>query len=127
MCDSLVKSLEQEYFKLDFVLLAIIKLISWNVRWYQYVPDYLIMSILQKLIAKYDLVYIMTTIKIIFEQNKRQKTTKSLFGKKKKKDPMNLLKVTPYTTIWIILSIGSIVYPDLLVLLFNTFFLCLII
>ena len=47
MCDSLVKSLEQEYFKLDFVLLAIIKLISWNVRWYQYVPDYLIMSILQ--------------------------------------------------------------------------------
>lgn len=116
MCDSLVKSLEQEYFKLDFVLLAIIKLISWNVRWYQYVPDYLIMSILQKLIAKYDLVYIMTTIKIIFEQNKRQKTTKSLFGKKKKKDPMNLLKVTLYTTIWIILSIGSIVYPDLLVL-----------
>lgn len=92
MCDSLVKSLEQEYFKLDFVLLAIIKLISWNVRWYQYVPDYLIMSILQKLIAKYDLVYIMTTIKIIFEQNKRQKTTKSLFGKKKKEGPYEFVE-----------------------------------
>ncbi|RCK65348.1 Chitin biosynthesis protein CHS6 [Candida viswanathii] len=87
MYDNLIKSIEEEYFKLDFILLAIMKLVSWNTRWYQYSPGYLVTSILQKLISKYDLVYLMTRIKIIYELNKRQKVTKSLFGKKKKELP----------------------------------------
>ena len=87
MYDSLINSLEEEYFKLDFVLLAIMKLVSWTTRWYQYSPGYLVTSILQKLIAKYDLVYLMTRVKIIYELNKRQKVAKSLFGKKKKELP----------------------------------------
>lgn len=85
--DSLIKSLEEEYFKLDFVLLAIMKLVSWSTRWYQYSPCYLVTTIIQKLITKYDLVYLMTRVKVIYELNKRQKIVKSLFGKKKKELP----------------------------------------
>ncbi|KAL6450404.1 CHS6 Chitin biosynthesis protein CHS6 [Candida maltosa Xu316] len=90
MYDNLIKSLEDEYFKLDFILLSIMKLVSWNARWYQYSPNYLVTSILQKLITRYDPVYLMTRIKIIFEQNKKQKTVKSFFGGVKKS------KETPY-------------------------------
>ncbi|EGW29848.1 uncharacterized protein SPAPADRAFT_73313 [Spathaspora passalidarum NRRL Y-27907] len=75
-----IDSLVEEYLSLDFVLLCMIKLLSWNVRWYQYVPDYRIIKVLTKLLVQYDSVYIMTRIKIIFEQNKKHQTNKRKFS-----------------------------------------------
>ncbi|KAK6455361.1 Chs5p-Arf1p-binding proteins-domain-containing protein [Scheffersomyces xylosifermentans] len=72
--NELIKSLEDEYLTLDFVLLNIAKLISWNVRWYQFSPNYLIFRILSKLIIKYDPVVVTTTLKVLFEQNKKHKS-----------------------------------------------------
>ncbi|KAG7660362.1 CHS6 [[Candida] subhashii] len=79
MFDSLIKSLEQEYLTLDFILLCVMKLISWNIRWNQYTPNYLIMKILSTLILKYDSIYIMTRLKIAFEQHKKQITKHNKF------------------------------------------------
>lgn len=77
-----LKSLEQDYLTLDFILLILLKLISWNFRWYQYTPNFTIVRTLTKLIIKYDLVFILTSFRIIFEQNKNNSSTKksSMFG-----------------------------------------------
>ena len=47
--DEFIRSLEEDYLTLDFILLNLMKLISWNVRWYQYVSNYLVTKILTKL------------------------------------------------------------------------------
>lgn len=68
--DEFIRSLEEDYLTLDFILLNLMKLISWNLRWYQYVSNYLVTKILTKLCAKYDLVFIRSKIRVVFEQNK---------------------------------------------------------
>lgn len=68
--DEFIRSLEEDYLTLDFILLNLMKLISWNVRWYQYVSNYLVTKILTKLCKKYDLVFIRSKIRVVFEQNK---------------------------------------------------------
>lgn len=68
--DDFIKSLDTEYLTLDFILLNLMKLISWNIRWYQYIPNYLITRILTKLCTKYDLVFIRSKTRVVFEQNK---------------------------------------------------------
>lgn len=73
------KALEQDYLSLDFILLILLKLVSWNVRWYQYTPNYIIVRTLTKLCTKYDLVFVRTSLKIIFEQNKRNSPNKKKF------------------------------------------------
>ncbi|RLV89674.1 Chitin biosynthesis protein CHS6 [Spathaspora sp. JA1] len=75
-----VENLIEEYLSLDFILLCLIKLVSWNVRWYQYVPEYRVIKILTKLLIQYDSIYLMTRIKIIFEQNKNQSQNKRKFS-----------------------------------------------
>jgi tetratricopeptide (TPR) repeat protein len=83
---SFIDLLEQEYLPLDFVLLNLMKLISWNLRWYQYTPNYLVMRILTKLIMKYDSIYITTRFKIVYEQNKSN-------DKKKKKQAFSFVSL----------------------------------
>lgn len=79
--DDFIQSLENDYLTLDFILLNLLKLISWNVRWYQYIPNYMVTKILTKLCIKYDLVFIRSKIKVVFEQNKRNS---ALHSKQKK-------------------------------------------
>lgn len=82
MFDRLIQSLEQEYLTLDFILLSMMKLVSWNIRWNQYAPNYLVTKILSTLIIKYDLVYLMTRFKIVFEQHKKHISKPSKFTTK---------------------------------------------
>lgn len=69
--ENLASSLESRYLSLDFILLSLLKLASWNLRWYQYAPNYLVTRILQKLILRYDHVYVLAQMQIVLEQNKQ--------------------------------------------------------
>ncbi|CUM66550.1 uncharacterized protein PRCAT00004219001 [Priceomyces carsonii] len=75
-----VSSLENDFLTLDFMLLQLIKLVSWNLRWYQYATNYLVMKILTKLIFKHDSIFIRSQLKMIVEQNKAANTKKSLYS-----------------------------------------------
>lgn len=72
--------LELQLLTLDFVLLQLMKLVSWHCRWYQYLPDGLVMRVITKLIVKHDPVYLRGKMRIVFEQNKQQ-TAKPKLGK----------------------------------------------
>lgn len=87
--DEFIRSLEEDYLTLDFILLNLMKLISWNVRWYQYVSNYLVTKILTKLCSKYDLVFIRSKIRVTFEQNKLN----TAFKTKNKKNKFSLSSV----------------------------------
>lgn len=69
--EGFTNGLESKYLNLDFVLLNLLKLISWNVRWYQYVPNYLVFRLLNKLIIRFDHMYILTQMRIVFERHKK--------------------------------------------------------
>lgn len=82
--EEFVRDIEEGLLDLDFILLHLMKLISWNLRWYQYLPNNLITVVLTKLMIKYDPVFIRGKIRIIFEQNKKvevkEKSSKLSFG-----------------------------------------------
>lgn len=83
-----VRHLVNGHLSLDMVLLHVMKLASWNLRWHSYVPSFLVINTLIKLCAKYDPVQIRTSCRVVFERHKappaRAKPTKfsiqSLFG-----------------------------------------------
>ncbi|CAH2355012.1 hypothetical protein CLIB1423_20S02058 [[Candida] railenensis] len=77
-----IKDLEENLLNLDFVLLHLMKLISWNLRWYSYAPNYLVTKVLTKLMIKYDGIFIRGKLRVVFEQNKRQVQAKSKSGAK---------------------------------------------
>lgn len=80
LSEGFTNGLESKYLNLDFVLLNLLKLISWNVRWYQYVPNYLVFRLLNKLIIRFDHMYILAQMRIVFERHKKASkspTTKS--------------------------------------------------
>lgn len=90
MFDEFVNQIEQEYFQIEFVLLHLMKLISWNVRWYLFVPSWLECRILTKLLMKHDAVVIRTRLRVVVEQNKRRRTPsakKGWFGGSSLKKP----------------------------------------
>ncbi|KAG2733443.1 hypothetical protein G9P44_002968 [Scheffersomyces stipitis] len=72
-----IKTLEEEFLTLDFILINLMKLISWNARWYQMTPNHLVVKILSNLLVKYDSVSILTSVKVLFEQNKKHKHVNS--------------------------------------------------
>lgn len=84
--------LDLKYLTVDFILLNLMKLISLNVRWYQYLPNYLVTKILMKLCIRYDSVYVRGRLRIVFEQNKNSSTNRrkgllsTMFGVGAKKD-----------------------------------------
>lgn len=91
--DEFIRSLEEDYLTLDFILLNLMKLISWNVRWYQYVSNYLVTKILTKLCTKYDLVFIRSKIRVVFEQNKLNTALKT-----KNKNMFSLSSILGYSS-----------------------------
>jgi len=91
--DEFIRSLEEDYLTLDFILLNLMKLISWNVRWYQYVSNYLVTKILTKLCTKYDLVFIRSKIRVVFEQNKLNTALKT-----KNKNKFSLSSILGYSS-----------------------------
>lgn len=81
--DSFIKELEEGLLPVDFILLILMKLMSWNYRWYQYIPNHLVMKILSKLCLKYDVVYVRGQVRVVFETNKissKSKNKKSILG-----------------------------------------------
>lgn len=82
------KSMDKSFLTLDLVLLLVMKLLSWNIRWYQFVPDYLVTKILHKLCIIHSPEYIITKMKILFEQNKKSERSTGGFFRwsQKKKD-----------------------------------------
>lgn len=70
--ESFSNTMMSKYVTLDLILLIILRLVSWNLRWYQYVPNYLINKILINLCKLHSPEFILSTFKIIFEQNKKK-------------------------------------------------------
>lgn len=75
-----VSDLEENYLTLDFVLLIILKLVSWNLRWYQYIPNHLITKVINGLCNKHDSVYIRSKMRVVFEQNKKSTKARGMFS-----------------------------------------------
>lgn len=59
--------LEHGLFSLDRVLLLVMQCVSWNLRWYCYMPPYWATELLIKLCYKYDPVQIRTMVRVVFE------------------------------------------------------------
>lgn len=64
------KLLDNGYLSLDAVLLHVMKLTSWDLRWYSYVPSFLVTNTLVRLCAKFDPVHVRTRAKVVFQQFK---------------------------------------------------------
>lgn len=67
-----VDQLMDGYFTLENVLLYLLKLVSWNLRWHSYMPNYLVTNILTKLCIKFDSVHVRATLQMMFEKHKKQ-------------------------------------------------------
>lgn len=74
------KQLVDGYLTLELVLLYLMKLVSWNLRWYQYIPSHLATNTLVKLCIKYDLVYIRLILRVVYETYKQQPSKKTSQG-----------------------------------------------
>lgn len=99
--ESFGKNMMDKYLTLDLVLLIILKLVSWNLRWYQYIPNYLINKILINLCKLHSPEFILSSFKIIFQQNKRKLTEPKyrLFSRKPKKLETNEIQFDVNDTI----------------------------
>lgn len=73
--DDFVAMITNECLTLDFILTLIMQLVSWNVRWYQLVPNYLILKVLNHLCLMHDVLTIRSQFRILFELNKQVKKT----------------------------------------------------
>lgn len=71
------KQLVEGFLTLDLVLLHLMKLVSWNLRWYQYIPNHLATNTLLRLCIKYDLVYIRLMFRVVYESYKRPPAKKA--------------------------------------------------
>lgn len=67
-----VNQLKEGYFALENILLYLTRLVSWNLRWYNYMPSYLVTNTLVKLCIKFDSVHVRATLRVVFENNKKQ-------------------------------------------------------
>lgn len=87
--DQFVKQLERDYFSLEFVVLHLMRLALFLVRWYQFFPSYLVVRVLSKLLARHDAMVVRTTFRVVFEQHKRRAALLLLrgwFGTGKRKE-----------------------------------------
>lgn len=65
--DEFARQLVLGYLSLEHVLLHLMKYVSWNLRWYQYVPNHLATTTLLKLCVKHDFVYIRLMVRVVYE------------------------------------------------------------
>lgn len=75
--DEFTNQLVQGYLSLEMVLLYLMKYVSWNLRWYQYIPNHLSTTTLIKLCIKFDFIYIRSKLRVVYETYKTQPTRKS--------------------------------------------------
>lgn len=75
--DEFAKQLVLGYLTLELVLLHLMKYVSWNLRWYQYIPSHLATTTLTKLCIKYDFIYIRSMLRVVYETYKKQPAKKS--------------------------------------------------
>lgn len=77
-----VHQLVTGYLTLDTVLLHVMKLASWDLRWYSHVPLYLVTNTLVKLCQQHDKVFLATQLRVVFESHRArvQKPKKRVFG-----------------------------------------------
>lgn len=68
--NTFLNSITKDYLTIDLILMILIKLISWNLRWYQFLPSYLVQKILNKLIIIHSSEFILSKMRIIFNENK---------------------------------------------------------
>lgn len=72
-----VHYLTREYLSVELVLLHLMKYVSWNLRWYQYIPDHLATNTLIKLCIKFDFIYIRSMLRVVYETYKTQPVKKT--------------------------------------------------
>lgn len=88
-----VHQLVNGYMALETMLVHIMKLVAWELRWYNYVPSYLVTNTLIKLCQQRDPVEVRTLFRVVFEKFKLQAVDSKLnkfsflawFGGSKKK------------------------------------------
>lgn len=71
--EDFVEIITKQCLTLDFILTLIMQLVSWNVRWYQLSPNYLVVKLLNHLCLMHDVLTIKSQFRILFEQNKQVK------------------------------------------------------
>lgn len=67
-----VYQLVNGYMALETMLVHIMKLVAWELRWYNYVPSYLVIQSLIKLCQQRDPVEVRTNFRVVFEKFKLQ-------------------------------------------------------
>lgn len=72
--DEFQQSLEHDFLALDFIVLTLMRLISWYVRWYNYSMPHIVTRVLYKLCDKHDAAYIRGVFQLVFERHKRNST-----------------------------------------------------
>lgn len=74
-------SLLAGHFCMDNILLCLVKLISYNLRWYGYMPDYLTTSTIMRLCEQHDPLVVLLRLQILFKthEKKHQKKPKGSF------------------------------------------------
>ncbi|KAM9900796.1 hypothetical protein OXX79_004914, partial [Metschnikowia pulcherrima] len=74
-----VRQLQRGHYSLENVLLSVTKLVSWNVRWYNYMPSALVTETLIKLCAKHDPLVVRSALQILMKNlvRKKEKTPAS--------------------------------------------------
>ena len=74
-----VRQLQRGHYSLENVLLSVTKLVSWNVRWYNYMPSALVTETLIKLCAKHDPLVVRLALQILMKNlvRKKEKTPAS--------------------------------------------------
>lgn len=68
-----VRLLVMGHFTLENILMYLVKVCSWNVRWYGYLPPGMVVTILQKLCIKYETAVIRETLRILFMKFRKSK------------------------------------------------------
>ncbi|WPK24185.1 hypothetical protein PUMCH_001449 [Australozyma saopauloensis] len=72
-----VRLLGMGNFTLENVLMHLVKLCSWNVRWYGYMPPYIVVETLQKLCIKFEIAVVRETLRIMFVKYHKGKEKQS--------------------------------------------------
>lgn len=94
--DEYVRLLVAGHFSLENVLLYVVKLTSYTVRWYGYLPPTLVYETLSRLCVKYEPAVVRETLRILFEKLRRGKqkqngafTLREMFAPPKKDELLN--------------------------------------
>lgn len=72
-----VRQISSGLFSLENILLCVTKLVSYNLRWYNYMPSFLATNTLIKLCAKYDLLHIRSLLHMMYKAHEKPPAKKT--------------------------------------------------